>query len=71
MLSKCLSLKLCCVIRQAKAVYLILIKGVEIDKEFRTLKEKLQETRDIVIQHGPVLSDYVIVPKPKKKPSKC
>ncbi|KAL4238986.1 hypothetical protein ACF0H5_003690 [Mactra antiquata] len=31
------------------------------------MKEQLQETKAITIKHGPVLSDYVIVIKPKKK----
>ena len=43
------------------------IKGIEIDKEFRAMKEELQEKRKISITHGRVLSDYIIVGKPKKK----
>lgn len=46
------------------------LSGIEIDKEFRAMKEELQESRNIQIDHGPVLSDYVIVGKPKKKSGK-
>lgn len=34
------------------------------------MKEELQMSRNIQIEHGHVLSDYVVVGKPKKKSSR-
>lgn len=42
------------------------VQGIEVDKEFRTMKEELQASRDIQILHGPVLGDYVIKGGKKK-----
>lgn len=39
---------------------------MEVDKEFREMKQALEETKEIQVIHGVVLSDYVIHVKPKK-----
>lgn len=41
-------------------------QGVEVDKEFREIKQSLEETKEVNVIHGVVLSDYVIKVKPKK-----
>lgn len=41
-------------------------QGVEVDKEFREIKQSLEETKEVSVVHGVVLSDYVIKVKPKK-----
>ncbi|XP_061183495.1 leucine-rich repeat-containing protein 74A-like [Saccostrea echinata] len=42
------------------------LSGIEVDKEFRELKQVLEETKELQVTHGVVLSDYVIKVKPKK-----
>lgn len=44
------------------------LEDVTVDKEFKKLYENMRESRPLTIQHGGVLSDYVIVlPKRKKR----
>ncbi|XP_011447604.3 leucine-rich repeat-containing protein 74A [Magallana gigas] len=48
-------------------ITLLDLSGVEVDKEFREIKQSLEETKEVNVIHGVVLSDYVIKVKPKKE----